>query len=180
MKHCNPRPHIVVSCLIYNRKEAGARQKAEAFGVEAKYFPKSVFDINPDEIVDFLKSAHIDYILLAGFLILIPAELVQAFPEKILNIHPALLPDFGGQGMYGMKVQTSVKKSGAKKSGMSIHLVDSEYDKGKVLFQASCPVWESDSASDIAARVLKLEHLHYSLVAEQYIISKKEKLKIGT
>jgi phosphoribosylglycinamide formyltransferase-1 len=77
--------------------------------------------------------------------------------------------------MHGMHVHKAVKESGAKKTGMSIHLVDLEYDKGKILFQSTCPVWESDSESDIAARVLKLEHLHYSLVAEQYITSKKEK-----
>ena len=175
MKHFAGHSYIRVKLLIFNRKEAGARQKAEAFGVETQYFPKSAFEQHPCEIVDFLKSAHIDYILLAGFLLLIPAELVLAYQEKILNIHPALLPDFGGKGMHGHNVHKSVKESGATKSGMTIHLVDLEYDSGKILFQARCPVWESDSESDIAVRVLKLEHLHYSLVAEQYIKSKKEK-----
>ena len=175
MRYFEGHPIIKIKLLVYNRKEAGAKQKAEAFGLETKYFPKSVFQSNPSDIVNFLKSANIDFILLAGFLLLIPAELVQAYPEKILNIHPALLPDFGGKGMHGMHVHKAVKESGAKKTGMSIHLVDQEYDKGKILFQSTCPVWESDSESDIAARVLKLEHAHYSLVAEQYITSKKEK-----
>ena len=175
MKHFEAHPTIRVKLLVFNRKEAGVKQKAEAFGLETQYFPKSVFESNPAEIVNFLKSTNIDFILLAGFLLLIPAELVEAFPEKILNIHPALLPDFGGKGMHGMHVHKAVKESGAKKTGMSIHLVDLEYDKGKILFQSSCPVWESDSESDIAARVLKLEHAHYALIAEQYIKSKTEK-----
>jgi len=175
MKHFESNTDMAVKLLIYNRKEAGARHKAESYGVETKYFSKSDFESQPEIIVEFLKTCQIDFILLAGFLLLIPAELVLAYPEKILNIHPALLPDFGGKGMHGLHVHKSVKESGAKKSGMTIHLVDLAYDNGKILFQSTCPVWESDSESDIAARVLKLEHLHYSLVTEQYIKSKKEK-----
>jgi len=176
MKHFQNHKSIRVSLLIYNRKEARAKDRAETFGVPTKYFPKTIFENQPDEVIDFLKTAQIDFILLAGFLLLISKPVVEAFPGRILNIHPALLPDFGGKGMFGKNVHKSVKESGAKDTGMTIHLVDSEYDQGKILFQSSCPVWETDSESDIAARVLKLEHLHYSLIAEQYIKSKVEKI----
>ena len=175
MSHFQTHPQIRVKLLIVNRSDAGARQRSTPFGVESKYFPKSIFENNSIEIVDFLKSSSIDFILLAGFLLLVPINIVQAFPDKILNIHPALLPLFGGKGMFGMHVHKAVRQSGIKKTGITVHIVDAEFDKGKTLFQSSCPVWESDSESDIAARVLKLEHLHYSLVAEQYIKLKKEK-----
>jgi len=175
MRHFQFHKDIKISLLIYNRKEAGAKEKAEKFGIPSKYVPKAVFEDDSIAVVDILMKAGIDYILLAGFLLLIPPSIVEAYPDRILNIHPALLPEFGGKGMHGTFVHQAVKNSGANRTGISIHIVDLEYDKGKILFQSACPVWETDSESDIAARVLVLEHLHYSLVAEQYIISKKEK-----
>jgi phosphoribosylglycinamide formyltransferase-1 len=171
MEYFRSHPKIRVALLVYNRKEAGARARAEKFNVPTLYFSRDDFQTKTHELCNYLKNYKVEYILLAGFLLLVPELLLQHFPEKVLNIHPALLPKFGGKGMFGHLVHKAVKDSGARETGMSIHLVNEKYDEGKILFQASCPVWENDSESDIAARVLKLEHLHYPLVAEQFILN---------
>lgn len=165
-------PSISVEFLVCNRKEAGVFQRAEAAGIPSFYFSKSQFSQEPEVLLDKLNELEIDVILLAGFLLLIPDLLIDVFEERILNIHPALLPDFGGSGMYGNHVHEAVKNSGASQTGLTIHVVNKEYDSGKVIFQARCPVFTSDSVSDIAARVLQMEHAHYSFVAEQFIQSK--------
>lgn len=163
---------IRVALLVYNKKDAGAKDRALKFGIPALYLKNADFENDIGPVSKALKQFHIDFVLLAGFLSLIPGWMVESYEDKILNIHPSLLPEFGGKGMYGNNVHEAVKKSGIRETGMSIHLVNRKYDEGKILFQATCPVLESDSESDIAARVLKLEHLHYPLVAEHFIISK--------
>lgn len=165
-------PDIRVTLMVYNRKDSGAKMRADKFGVPAMYLPNADFQGETGKASEALNAFEIDFILLAGFLALLPGWLVSRFRDRILNIHPALLPDFGGKGMFGRNVHGAVKKSGITETGMSIHLVNEKYDEGKILFQATCPVWESDSETDIATRVLKLEHLHYPLVAEQFILSK--------
>ena len=165
-------PDIRVTLMVYNRKDSGAKMRADKFGVPAIYLPNADFISETGKASEALNAFEIDFILLAGFLALLPGWLVSRFHDRILNIHPALLPDFGGKGMFGRNVHGAVKKSGITETGMSIHLVNEKYDEGKILFQATCPVWESDSETDIATRVLKLEHLHYPLVAEQFILSK--------
>ncbi len=165
-------PDIRVTLMVYNRKDSGAKMRADKFGVPAIYLPNADFISETGKASEALNAFEIDFILLAGFLALLPGWLVSRFRDRILNIHPALLPDFGGKGMFGRNVHAAVKDSGITETGMSIHLVNEEYDEGKILFQATCPVWESDSETDIATRVLKLEHLHYPLVAEQFILSK--------
>ncbi len=165
-------PDIRVTLMVYNRKDSGAKMRADKFGVPAMYLPNADFISETGKASEALNAFEIDFILLAGFLALLPGWLVSRFRDRILNIHPALLPDFGGKGMFGRNVHGAVKKSGITETGMSIHLVNEKYDEGKILFQATCPVWESDSETDIATRVLKLEHLHYPLVAEQFILSK--------
>lgn len=165
-------PDIRVTLMVYNRKDSGAKMRADKFGVPAIYLPNADFISETGKASEALNAFEIDFILLAGFLALLPGWLVSCFRDRILNIHPALLPDFGGKGMFGRNVHGAVKKSGITETGMSIHLVNEKYDEGKILFQATCPVWESDSETDIATRVLKLEHLHYPLVAEQFILSK--------
>ncbi len=172
MKFFQSHPKIKVALLVYNRKEAGAKLRAEKFQVTALYIKGEEFKNEEGPLNQAFLDFEIDFILLAGFLLMIPFWVIQKYPDKILNIHPALLPNFGGKGMYGHFVHSAVKKSGIKETGMTIHLVNEKYDEGKILFQATCPVWESDSESDIAARVLNLEHLHYPLVAEQFILSK--------
>jgi phosphoribosylglycinamide formyltransferase-1 len=112
---------------------------------------------------------HTDLIVLAGFLWLIPASLLEAFPRRILNIHPALLPDFGGKGMYGHHVHEAVINAGRKESGITIHVIDQEYDKGSILFQARCQVLPDDTPEILASRIHQLEHRYYPEIIEEYL-----------
>lgn len=174
MRHFQLHTSIEVGLLVCNRKEAKAFERAENHGIPSVYISKSTFITDPGGVTKFLVEYGIDFIILAGFLLLIPDYLIEIFPNQILNIHPALLPAFGGKGMYGQAVHEAVKQSGANKTGLTVHEVDAEFDQGKVVFQTECPVYESDSATDIAARVLALEHKVYPFVIEQFILSKKE------
>lgn len=160
--------------LITDRKRAGVIDHAADFQIETCYFPKSIIQEEPEKVLEKLQSSGIDFLLLAGFLLLLPPVLVSAFEGKILNIHPALLPQFGGQGMFGHHVHEAIHQAGVSKTGITIHEVNQQYDEGRIIFQASCPVLPSDSVSDIAARVLVLEHAHYPFVAEQFILNHRK------
>jgi phosphoribosylglycinamide formyltransferase-1 len=116
-----------------------------------------------------LHAHNIQLIVLAGFLWLIPAKLIEIYPNRIINIHPALLPKYGGKGMYGMRVHQAVKEHQEKQTGITIHLVNEEYDKGRVLFQQTIDVLKDDSPEDIAAKVHALEYAHFPVVVERYI-----------
>ena len=107
--------------------------------------------------------------MLAGFLWLIPDYLVRAFPQRIVNIHPALLPKYGGKGMYGMNVHRAVSEAGERESGMTIHYVNEQYDEGQVIFQARCPIEPGEAPELIAKKVLALEHAHFAPVVEQLL-----------
>ncbi|RMG85313.1 MAG: phosphoribosylglycinamide formyltransferase, partial [Bacteroidetes bacterium] len=109
----------------------------------------------------------IDFVVLAGFLLLVPAYLVRAFDKKIINIHPALLPKYGGKGMYGMNVHRAVWEAKEKETGITIHYVNEKYDDGDIIFQAKCPVSSEDTPEDIAAKVRALEHRYFPLIIEQ-------------
>ncbi|NQT35710.1 phosphoribosylglycinamide formyltransferase [bacterium] len=112
-------------------------------------------------MLDVLKQRNVHLIVLAGYLRKIPPRVIRAYRDRIVNIHPALLPDFGGKGMYGMNVHKAVLESGAKESGVSIHIVDEEYDRGRIIAQRRIPVMKDDTPDSLAARVLKLEHQLY-------------------
>jgi formyltetrahydrofolate-dependent phosphoribosylglycinamide formyltransferase len=118
-----------------------------------------------------LKEHAIDFIILAGYLKKIPTSLIKAYPQKIINIHPALLPAFGGEGMYGMYVHEAVVLAGEKQSGITIHFVDEVYDHGKIIFQTTCNLEHGETSKTLAAKILALEHLHYSNVIASTIIS---------
>lgn len=164
----NPDSGIVVDCIIYNRKEAYVATRAEKLGVEAFYMNKDDF-FGGNRVVDLLRQRQIDYVILAGFLLLIPANLLKAYPGHIVNIHPALLPKYGGKGMYGNYVHEAVVAACEKETGITIHLVDEEFDHGRVLFQASCSVEPGDTAEAVAAKVHLLEKEHYPRVIHQFI-----------
>lgn len=117
-----------------------------------------------------LASEKIDLIVLAGFLWLVPSYLIQAYPDKIVNIHPALLPEYGGKGMYGHHVHEAVKANNESESGMTIHFVNERFDEGTHIFQAKCTINSEDSAENIAAKVLKLEHEHYARIIDEVIL----------
>lgn len=161
-------PMINVVLLLSNNPSAFALTRAAKFNVPTKVFTKELFK-DSTVVLDWLHEKEVTHIVLAGFLWLVPSYLTQNFPGKIINIHPALLPKFGGKGMYGMRVHEAVKSAGEKETGITIHLVDEKYDEGKILFQASCPVEETDTPEQIADNVHALEHTHFPKVIEQWI-----------
>jgi phosphoribosylglycinamide formyltransferase-1 len=169
MDHFKNHPGIRIGLVLVNKAESGALQRAARFGIPAFFFSRKEFSDPSENILNCLEAHDVSFILLAGFLQLVSGSLIKNYPDKILNIHPALLPKFGGEGMYGHFVHEAVKAAGETTTGLTIHLVDEEYDKGKIIFQASCKVENNDSPTDIAARVLKMEHIHYPIVAEYFI-----------
>jgi phosphoribosylglycinamide formyltransferase-1 len=155
-----------VVALLANKSDAYALERARKFNVETLVFDRDTF-YNTTKILDYLKSKDVNYIILAGFLWLVPEYLIDAYPDRIINIHPALLPKYGGKGMYGMNVHRAVKAAGERESGITIHYVSSEYDKGDIIFQASCAIDPSDTETDIAAKIHRLEQLHFPRVVEE-------------
>ncbi len=159
---------IEVSLIVSNRSKAGVLMLAEENGIANSVIKKADF-AESKQVLSTLKAHKVDVIILAGFLLKIPEYLIKAYPNRILNIHPALLPKYGGKGMYGIHVHNAVYDNKEKESGMTIHLVNEEYDKGRILFQAHCEITKDDIPEDIAAKVLKLEHKHFAPVIETYI-----------
>ena len=170
VEHLQGNNHIEVALIASNRKTAGVLSMAEEFGITSSVISRNDF-YESDAFLTHLQSAKIDWVILAGFLWLVPRNLIQAFPDRIVNIHPALLPAYGGKGMYGMNVHKAVKKNAEKFSGMTIHLVNEKYDDGAIVFQGRTDIEANDSAEDIAAKVLKLEHEYYPIVVEGLVMA---------
>ena len=159
-----------ISLIISNKPDAYVLERASALGVPTAVLPREQLTAeNPVELLSLLEANGIDYIILAGYLLKIPAALVEAYPGRIINIHPALLPKFGGKGMYGRHVHQAVIDSAETESGITIHLVDSNYDSGSTLFQATCPVVPYDTADSLAERIHTLEKEHFARIIEEYI-----------
>ena len=168
MQHFKEHLAIEIGLIISNNENAGVFKYAKNFQVPSILLSK--FQIkNPSEIIELLNENNIDIIILAGYLKKIPNELIKAYPNKILNIHPALLPKYGGKGMYGLNVHKAVKANEDLISGPTIHLVNEEYDKGQILFQKEVQLLNTDAPEEIAAKVLKVEHAEYGKVIEGYI-----------
>ena len=140
-------------------------------GVACNVFPKEDW-IAGDEILAILQEYRIDFVVLAGFLVRVPDLLLHAYPDKIINIHPALLPKFGGKGMYGDRVHEAVVAAGEKESGITIHYINEHYDEGNAIFQATCPVLPTDSPDDVAKKVHALEYEYFPQVIEQVLRNK--------
>lgn len=146
-------------------------EKSRLAGVEAHTFNRGeLYESN--RVVDVLVEKKVDLIVLAGFMWLVPEHLVRAYSDRIINVHPALLPKFGGKGMYGMNVHRAVKEAGETETGITIHLVNEEYDDGRILFQASCPVNENDTPEIIAKKVHQLEYTHFPEQIERFILAR--------
>ena len=160
--------NISVQLIVTNRMHAGVLDVASKHHIDAAYIPKLMWD-DPENVLPLLESKNITHIILAGFLLLIPAWLVNIYKGRILNIHPALLPKYGGQGMFGSYVHQRVKNAGDLISGITIHEVNENYDEGDVVFQTSVELHPDDNAVDIATKVLKLEHYHYPRVIEKWV-----------
>jgi phosphoribosylglycinamide formyltransferase-1 len=157
-----------VSFIIANNPNAFVLERAKRLGIEAAVVTKAEF-MEADGIIAMLQEREIDFVVLAGFLLLVPQKLIQAYPGKIVNIHPALLPKHGGKGMYGDNVHKAVVASGDTESGITIHLIDEHYDKGTTFFQAKCPVLPTDTYEDVAAKVHALEYEHFPHVIEEIL-----------
>lgn len=170
MKYFQGHPHIEITLLLSNNAHAMALERAKKFNILCKIFDKHQFE--SDEVIGWLKDFKITHIVLAGFLWLLPENLIQDFPNRIINIHPSLLPKFGGKGMYGMKVHEAVKNANETETGITIHLVNARYDEGRILAQTSCKILPTDSSKDIATKVNELEHTHYPKIIEQWVLSK--------
>lgn len=165
--------HIKIALIISNRKSAYVLERAANHDIPSAYIPKSKFE-NENYVLDLLKDHDIDYLILAGFLLLIPQYLIRQFQNKIINIHPALLPNYGGKGMFGHHVHQAVFDNNERKSGMTIHLVNEAYDEGEVLFQESVQLNASDTPDIIAKKVLALEHKNYPAQIEKWILSDQQ------
>ena len=159
---------VKVSMIVCNNPEAGVLDIAKHHNIKTLVIDKKTF-AQTEEYVQLLKNEGITHIILAGFLWKVPETMINGYRNKILNIHPALLPNFGGKGMYGDRVHEAVIASGQKETGITIHLVDEHYDHGTTVFQASVAIEESDTESSIAQKVHALEHLHYPRVIAEWL-----------
>lgn len=166
-------PTIRVELIVSNKAEAGVLQVADRHGIESLYISKKYWQ-HPEIILPVLETSDITHIVLAGFLSLIPDWLIAAYSGRIINIHPALLPRYGGKGMYGHHVHEAVKQSGDLISGITIHEVNERYDEGKVIFRKEVELEPSDTPEEIARKVLQVEHLYYAQVIEGWINSQRE------
>lgn len=160
--------NVKIDCILVNKSDAFVLERAKSLEIETFIFNRNDF-YNSDKVLDYLKDREIDFIVLAGFLWLIPQNLIRNFPGKIINIHPALLPKYGGKGMYGMNVHKAVVEAGETESGITIHYVNENYDEGNIIFQAKCPVKPNDTPEMVADKVHKLEYLHFPTVVKELI-----------
>ncbi|MGB5990315.1 MAG: phosphoribosylglycinamide formyltransferase [Marinifilaceae bacterium] len=159
---------ISVEYLFCNNPKAYAIERAKHLEIPFKIFNREDFYEN-NSIIELLKDKKIDYIILAGFLWLIPNELVKLYPNRIINIHPALLPNYGGKGMYGSKVHKAVIDNKEKESGITIHFVNENYDEGNTIFQAKCSLDENDTSDTLADKIHILEQENFPRIIEQTI-----------
>src|SRR4030042_3794447 len=168
IEYFSANPQITVSLVLSNKPDAYVLERAKKLNVPSVVFNRHSF-YETDEITGLLKKDRIDFIVLAGFLWMVPVNLILAYPGRIINIHPALLPKYGGKGMYGERVHEAVIWSGDKVSGISIHYVNEKYDEGNIIFQAKCEVLQDDTPDSLAHRVHKLEYKHYPEIIEKVI-----------
>jgi phosphoribosylglycinamide formyltransferase-1 len=157
-----------VTLVVSNKTDALAVEKAQNKGVKTIVFNNESFK-KSGKVLDYLKSESIDFIVLAGFLMKVPNDIIHAYPNKIVNLHPSLLPKFGGKGMYGNHVHKAVIEAQESESGISIHFVNEEYDKGAIIFQAKVSVEKKDGVEVLAQKIQQLEHRFFPKVIEQVI-----------
>lgn len=164
-EHFAARRDVQVACIVYNKKDAYVAERAKNMGVEAQYFRRADF-AETDRVLAYLRERRVDWLVLAGFLLLVPQNLLEAFPRRVLNIHPALLPSYGGKGMYGHLVHEAVVAAHERESGITVHLADERFDHGDILFQARCKVAPSDTPDDLAQKIHLLEKAYYPAVVD--------------
>lgn len=162
------KPQVSVAAVLTNNRHAMVLERCERLGVSALYFNRQAF-YHSDVVSGLLQQLRPSLIVLAGFLWKVPETIVAAFPGRIVNIHPALLPKYGGKGMYGMKVHHAVRASGDPETGISIHFVNEHYDEGAIIRQVKYRIEDTDTAESIAEKIHGLEYEHYPKVIEQLL-----------
>ncbi len=164
-----PSTEINIKLILSNKPDAKVLERAENHNIDHYVFTREQF-YQTDEVLQQLKQYEINFIVLAGFLWLVPENLIKSFPNKIVNIHPALLPKYGGKGMYGARVHEAVIENKEKESGITIHFVNERYDEGNIIFQAICPIEKGDTPESLAAMIHAMEYRHYPEVIEQVVL----------
>ncbi len=165
---------VQVTNIYCNNPTAGIIDRAKNMNVPVYLFNRDQL-YTTGEVLDHIESSGAEYIILAGFLWLIPSELITRFPDRIINIHPALLPQFGGKGMYGEKVHRAIIANKEQESGITIHLVNEKYDEGRHILQAKCPINEDDTPQTLAQKIHKLEYEHFPIAILNFINNNKKK-----
>ncbi len=165
MEHFKRSNDIEISLVLTNNADAYVLQRADNFEIPSHIFDKNEF-YKTDEVIDLLKNLDIDFVVLAGFLWLIPKNLIAAYPGRIVNIHPAILPKFGGKGMYGDYVHNAVIAAGETEGGITIHYVDEHYDEGEYIYQAKYKIDRGDNLEMVKFKGQQLEHQHYPRIVE--------------
>jgi len=168
IEHFRASESVSVNLVVCNKSDAPVVQKVRDLGIEVLVFDNASFDSGLT-LLQELDYREIDWIVLAGFLRKLPLNLINGYPNRIINIHPALLPKFGGKGMYGMHVHKAVIEAGEVETGISIHLVNEEFDKGELIAQFSIPVSKIDTPESVAVKVQQLEHQHFPYIVAQVI-----------
>lgn len=159
-----------ITLIASNKPNAPVLNMAREQGIATLIFNKKKF-YDKKSVIPELTSAGIDFIVLAGFLWLVPKKIIEYYPKRIINLHPALLPKYGGKGMYGMKVHQAVRTANEPETGITIHYVNEEYDEGNIIFQARCPVEKNDNPEDIAQKIHRLEHKYLPIITERLVTS---------
>ncbi len=160
--------NVSIKLIMSNKKDAFVLERAKRLGIPAYSFTRKEMD-ETDKIQVILEKNAIDFIVLAGFLLKVPHYLVAAYPNRIINIHPALLPKYGGKGMYGHHVHEAVVEAKEKESGITIHYVNEHYDEGNIIFQAKCPVLPTDTPNEVAEKVHELEYEYFPKTIEKVL-----------
>lgn len=168
IKYFSDNINFSVDIIVSNKPDAYVHQRARLLGVDSVTFSKTDF-VEAYPVLNLLEERNIDFIVLAGFLLKISPVIVEKYPNRIVNIHPALLPKFGGKGMYGDNVHKAVKQSGEKETGITVHYVNENYDEGNIIFQAKCDVLVQDDYKSIADKVHQLEYKHFPQVIEKVL-----------
>ncbi len=168
IQYFQDRPNVTIASVLTNRRDAKVLDRCNRLNISSLCFNKIAFQ-QTDCVLDILKETDPDLIILAGFLWKIPKKIIAAFPNKIVNIHPALLPKYGGKGMYGFNVHTAVKENREKESGITIHYVNENYDEGAIIHQAKTEILPDDDPENIAAKVQALEYEHFPKVIEKLL-----------
>ncbi len=170
IKYFRNNKDIDVSSILSNNKDAYVIERAKSNNTDFFVFNREDFE-NQELILNYLKNKRINFIVLAGFLWLIPQYLINKFPKRIINIHPALLPKYGGKGMYGDKVHQAVYDNKDKETGITIHYVNEQYDKGDIIFQKKMAIIEKDNPETISQKVQELEYKYYPEIIEKLVLS---------